>query len=231
MKLEKKLKDIMRPYDRHSYEALDDLHKASRKIEKEFHKKYFASGVDKNNQVIIKLIDGESFNLTSRQISERIEKIYTNLMGFDKPKMPIHNTNFYDAFLIADLSDQLLINRGYVNSEQNQELVRTVSKSACSIYFIQCQSTKLIKIGFASNIKNRFSSIQTGSPTPLKIIGAVVCDKSIEKKLHDKFENIRVHGEWFKPSDYLLRIAEKTKGESGLHYILDIIGDYDYEPV
>jgi hypothetical protein len=56
-----------------------------------------------------------------------------------------------------------------------------------------------VKIGIATNVKNRFSSLQTASPFPLKLLKTWKCIDAREKeyKLHMKFETFRQSGEWF----------------------------------
>jgi hypothetical protein len=42
--------------------------------------------------------------------------------------------------------------------------------------------------------------METGSPFPLRLIGAVITDRQNEKKLHEFFAEYRVHREWFELS-------------------------------
>ena len=69
------------------------------------------------------------------------------------------------------------------------------------IYFIQGRRTKLIKIGFAQNAKERLSRLQTGSPDILELIAVRVGDKYEENELHYMFKAHKSHGEWFKPCE------------------------------
>ncbi len=67
------------------------------------------------------------------------------------------------------------------------------------VYFIQCESTSLIKVGFASDPWQRLSSLQVGSPTRLELLAWQEGTRQDETKLHEQFAGYRVRGEWFKP--------------------------------
>ena len=57
----------------------------------------------------------------------------------------------------------------------------------------------LIKIGIASQVKNRIAQIKSSSPVPVECLLSVEsddCDR-LEKNLHLKFRDKRVKGEWF----------------------------------
>lgn len=73
------------------------------------------------------------------------------------------------------------------------------------VYFIQ-GGEGLIKIGTTHNIKKRFSGLQTANPTPLALIGFIETHlgSKIESKLHTRFYDLRVRGEWFTPHTRLV---------------------------
>ena len=75
------------------------------------------------------------------------------------------------------------------------------------VYALLCEQSKgsdgFVKIGITKNLRNRFSSIQTGCPVPVKLccfIGVPDRDVSarLESLLHESFSDRRVSGEWFK---------------------------------
>ena len=81
------------------------------------------------------------------------------------------------------------------------------------VYFIQGQTTRLIKIGHTrGNTEHRITSMQTGSPDKLKILKVVEAEKGFEKTLHKKFASIRCHGEWFYPSRGLMAFIDGLDG-------------------
>ena len=81
------------------------------------------------------------------------------------------------------------------------------------IYFIQCQSTNNIKIGFTDGDPDkRKAELQTGSAAGLNLLFAMPGDRATEKAWHSKFSADRVHGEWFKPTGELLcRILDESR--------------------
>jgi hypothetical protein len=75
-------------------------------------------------------------------------------------------------------------------------------------YFIQSENGGNIKIGRTSQDPlKRLANLQTGSPTKLRIVGLIKGDK--EEELHKRFDQYRVHGEWFSASDCLLDYIEE----------------------
>ena len=78
------------------------------------------------------------------------------------------------------------------------------------VYFIQGCETQRIKIGISNNVDSRLKGIQ--SSEPLKLLAVIKQGgKDLERRLHEKFEGLRVHGEWFRPDPQLLEyIGELT---------------------
>jgi hypothetical protein len=81
------------------------------------------------------------------------------------------------------------------------------------VYFIQGQTTGLIKIGVADSVEARLSMLQPASPDLLTVIGTVRCNRygALERELHVMFAAHRRHGEWFSPHPEILSyIASPT---------------------
>ena len=77
------------------------------------------------------------------------------------------------------------------------------------IYFIQSVNGGPVKIGYAANIQERFECIQAMSPVILRIVSVMNGDRGSEGHLHRYFGKIRLHGEWFSPTEELLRFVKK----------------------
>lgn len=79
-----------------------------------------------------------------------------------------------------------------------------------TVYFIQCQVTRLIKIGIAGNVAKRFRKLQTQSPTDLALLKTMTGGRALEAELHAMFAEHRHHGEWFSPHDDLMKYLGLT---------------------
>lgn len=79
------------------------------------------------------------------------------------------------------------------------------------VYFVQAADDRdgLIKIGYASeSVQKRLAALQTGSPMRLRLLGVIVdVPPDVEKRLHRRFASAREHGEWFRPTDDIRRLA------------------------
>jgi len=74
------------------------------------------------------------------------------------------------------------------------------------VYLIE--SGGLIKIGYSSNFKSRIKSYKTHNSN-LNILGVFQTEKAfnIESRLHKKYKDFRVNGEWFDlPKDVLCEL-------------------------
>ena len=72
------------------------------------------------------------------------------------------------------------------------------------VYFIQRGGDGPVKIGFSKNPKGRLSSLQTGIPERLHLLGIVDGGKAEEQRLHRYFAAYGIQGEWFKPAPDLM---------------------------
>ena len=77
------------------------------------------------------------------------------------------------------------------------------------VYFIHSEQSNAIKIGRAKNIEKRLKSLQTAHPHELKVIKSfkvrgVKAARDLENSLHQKFNHLRLSGEWFKDEPELL---------------------------
>ncbi|MEM9220491.1 MAG: GIY-YIG nuclease family protein [Cyanobacteria bacterium P01_F01_bin.150] len=81
------------------------------------------------------------------------------------------------------------------------------------VYFILNSDSSAIKIGMAKNLERRLKSLQTSSPAKLELIRSVQVSsqgeaRELEKLLHQKFEHIRITGEWFRAESELIHYIE-----------------------
>ena len=77
------------------------------------------------------------------------------------------------------------------------------------VYFIHSEESNAVKIGRAKDVEKRLKSLQTAHPHELKIIKIFKLKggkaaQELESSLHQKFDHLRLSGEWFKAEPELL---------------------------
>ena len=78
------------------------------------------------------------------------------------------------------------------------------------LYFIEAVGTRYIKIGRSGNPEKRRQQLATGSPNKLVLLGSISGGAELEKELHEKFDNLRLNGEWFVFSDELKEFIKQA---------------------
>ncbi len=68
------------------------------------------------------------------------------------------------------------------------------------VYFIQESASGSIKIGISVDPKSRMYTLRTGSASPLILLGTINGGIDMEIRLHKRFKENRVNGEWFSAS-------------------------------
>ena len=71
-----------------------------------------------------------------------------------------------------------------------------------AVYVIGNDANDLLKIGYADNLKHRFSGMDCGSPVPIRLLHFIyfvgrLVSKSVESQVHDILSDKRRKGEWF----------------------------------
>lgn len=74
-----------------------------------------------------------------------------------------------------------------------------------TIYYLMCSETGRMKIGYTrGDVQKRLKSLQTGSPTKLRVAAIHPGTPESERRLHEQFAEDRLHGEWFDISPELI---------------------------
>jgi hypothetical protein len=79
-----------------------------------------------------------------------------------------------------------------------------------SVYFITCRQTGMVKIGCAYDPFDRLKTLQSGSPTKLKIEALLKGSYKRERELHKLLAKHRVRGEWFRISPEIEAIIKEV---------------------
>jgi hypothetical protein len=78
---------------------------------------------------------------------------------------------------------------------------RSTNKSGF-VYVIGIEGdNSAVKIGFASKIEDRLSTLQTASHHELKVLAVIEGSPKEEKDLHRKFASDHIRGEWFRRTE------------------------------
>lgn len=79
------------------------------------------------------------------------------------------------------------------------------------LYFMRDQEG-LIKIGRSVRPRERREQVCWDRGQEVELLGVVYKGGELEQRVHELFDDLRVFGEWFRPSDNLTRFVEATVG-------------------
>lgn len=65
------------------------------------------------------------------------------------------------------------------------------------LYVMQIHGMAPVKVGVSKNPEERRKSIQTGAPTPVRLLWEASGGYPLERALHRRFAEYRTKGEWF----------------------------------
>lgn len=94
-------------------------------------------------------------------------------------------------------------------------LDKQTTKPLCYVYFVLNCDSEAIKIGIAKNVVRRIASLQTSSPSELKLLGILKAKsvgqaRELERSLHQTFDKYHIRGEWFKAEVELLNYIKNA---------------------
>lgn len=99
-------------------------------------------------------------------------------------------------------------------SKKNRKTEVVGNATASFVYFIQQGRGGPIKIGVATDPRDRLASLQTATPFELRLLAAMPGSFPEEKVLHARFHAHHIRGEWFNPAPWLMEEIEHiTKKE------------------
>lgn len=77
------------------------------------------------------------------------------------------------------------------------------------VYFARAGEDGPVKIGHAKDVRSRLSSMQTGCPIPLTLLGVLPGGREREAEFHARFAALRVRGEWFRAEGALAELLTR----------------------
>lgn len=95
--------------------------------------------------------------------------------------------------------------------------IRLIGKKGC-VYFILARGTGHLKIGRTTDVTGRLRCLRRGTPHSLELLGFFPeGGVFVERDLHEKFKDFRVHHEWFLADPSILQfIAEHSTNNQAL---------------
>jgi hypothetical protein len=75
------------------------------------------------------------------------------------------------------------------------------------VYFLRAGDA--IKIGRTKNLARRLRALATGSAAPLELLAAVPGGRELEARLHRRWRQLHLRGEWFRAGEALVRFARE----------------------
>lgn len=99
------------------------------------------------------------------------------------------------------------------------------------LYAVHDSSARAIKIGIAKDVATRVSTLQTGNPNGLALLGACPASIGLERRFHEALRPWAVRGEWFAESDEVLYLVDLIRaGEDLARDIAGFAEDDGEEP-
>lgn len=94
-----------------------------------------------------------------------------------------------------------------------------------AVYIVEEEKSKRVKIGYTSgDVWSRIDQLQTGNPEPLVLVKEYRDEgRDFEKRLHRKFQNYRLMGEWFDPKGDLWNYLADIKNKQNRQYLRDFM--------
>lgn len=80
------------------------------------------------------------------------------------------------------------------------------------VYFIRAGHDGLVKIGYAANVNLRLVKIQSDSEKPVFVINQIDGDRAAERWAHQRFDHLRVRGEWFEYDPAMHTVQSEMEG-------------------
>ncbi len=140
------------------------------------------------------------------------------------------------ALTIADIANHLHVSKGLVRrlirtgelgadpcgrvSEDDLRAFIDSCRETTSVYFVQMETSRHVKIGIALDVRKRLDSLRTGNPERLGVVATALMSakraSKLERELHGALAEHRLVGEWFRAGPWLERL--KGKAKPGQHF-------------
>lgn len=93
---------------------------------------------------------------------------------------------------------KLKITRDQLSTRMSRLGIVDEKRQKATVYFVLNKATNLIKIGLASDVKNRLIAIRVNSGCEIELLATEQGGIDRERALHERFAALLVRGEWFR---------------------------------
>lgn len=90
---------------------------------------------------------------------------------------------------------------------QNDDLPDGTAK----VYFVRESGTGAIKIGTSKQLSKRLSELSRILLYAIDLLATIDGSREVEWTIHNRFDHVRIRGEWFRPVPELLEYIETIK--------------------
>lgn len=117
----------------------------------------------------------------------------------------------YPAANIPDnaLFDGRAVRRFLISAERREPAAIAPLRSV--VYFLE--GAGRVKIGWTSSLHSRLQALQAASPVPLRLLAIMRASQHMERELHVRFAEFRLHGEWFELAEPIRRFVAELRQE------------------
>jgi hypothetical protein len=90
-------------------------------------------------------------------------------------------------------------------------------KGSQFIYFVRIRGTEFLKIGRSGDPARRLEALKSSVPFELELVGILKeAEPVTEIRLHERFKELRVRGEWFREVGELSEFVSSMPRETGV---------------
>lgn len=147
-------------------------------------------------------------------------KFEMNAVRFCKEKLMKHGVVEIDGRFMRGCKHKVIFKKYFEvfgnchrSDFRTQEEMKKSHIDVSYIYVIANLEFKVCKIGFSNNVQSRLVQIQTGCPFPLEVYKVFKGTMQQEKRIHQKYKQFRMNGEWFKLEGVLKNNIDAMKGD------------------
>ena len=78
-----------------------------------------------------------------------------------------------------------------------------------SVYFVATECRQFVKIGRTGQLEARLKALRNSCPLRLDVLKVLPGRQVTERVYHETFSDSRIHGEWFRADDEMLKFIDQ----------------------